>query len=49
MSLSSTQNDIIALFNLESEDIEDISYSNEGKISIIRIFIAGKLSSLPVL
>lgn len=47
MSLSSTQNDIIALFNLESEDIEDISYSNEGKISIIRILLRANYPPCP--
>ena len=37
MSLSSKQNDIIALFNLEDTDIEDISYVNEGGKAIVRI------------
>ena len=39
MSLSSQQNDILALFNLESEDIEDISYANEAELVIIRILL----------
>lgn len=39
MSLSSQQNDILALFNLESEDIEDISYANEAELAIIRILL----------
>lgn len=39
MSLSSKQNDILALFNLESEDIEDISYANEADLAIIRILL----------
>ena len=39
MSLSNQQNDILALFNLESEDIEDISYSNEADLAIIRILL----------
>ena len=39
MSLSKQQNDILALFNLESEDIEDISYSNEADLAIIRILL----------
>ena len=39
MSLSSQQNDILALFNLESEDIEDISYTNEAELAIIRILL----------
>ncbi len=39
MSLSSQQNDILALFNLESDDIEDISYANEAELAIIRILL----------
>ena len=39
MSLTNQQNDILALFNLESEDIEDISYANEAELAIIRILL----------
>ena len=37
MALSSKQNDIIELFNLESENVEDISYLNDGTNTIVVI------------
>ena len=39
MSLSSEQHDILTLFNLESENVEDIAYANEGSNAIIRILL----------
>jgi transposase len=37
MALSTTQNDILALFNLESEDVQDISYVNTNNMAVIHI------------
>ena len=39
MSLSSEQHDILTLFNLESENVKDIAYANEGSNAIIRILL----------
>ena len=39
MSLNSEKQDILALFNLEDEDVEDISFSNMGNCSIADVFL----------
>ena len=48
MALSDTQNEILALFNLENDDIEDITFSNDSGISSVRILLCALYPPCPV-
>ena len=47
MSLSKEQNDILALFNLENEDVEDVSFSNEEGNAVVRILLRANYPPCP--
>ena len=47
MSLNSQQHDILTLFNLESDNVEDISFANEGSNAIIRISLRANYPPCP--
>lgn len=47
MPLSSAQYDILALFNLESEDVEDISFANEDGQAAIHILLRANYPPCP--
>lgn len=47
MSLSRAKNDILALFNLESEDIQDIGYMNTNNMAIVQISLRANYPPCP--
>lgn len=47
MSLNSQKNDILTLFNLESDDAEDISFTNEGDKAIVHILLRANYPPCP--
>jgi transposase len=47
MSLSRAKNDILSLFNLESEDIQDIGYMNTNNMAIVQISLRANYPPCP--
>lgn len=47
MALSDKQNDILALFNLEPEDVEEVTNVNDGKQTIVHILLRANYPPCP--
>lgn len=48
MSLTTEKQDILRLFNLEDEDIQDVSFSNAGRCAVADVFLRDERTPCPV-